>query len=78
MWRATASASALGLEIIGVLAVGWLGGKWVDGKLGTEPWFFGIGLVAGVGAAIKALHRVTKAYKKSLQDDVPPTDDRKP
>jgi hypothetical protein len=31
-----------------------------------------IGLIAGVGAAIKALIRVTRAYQKSLKDDEAP------
>jgi ATP synthase protein I len=71
MWQVAGTAGALGLEILLALAVGFFGGQWLDGKLGTAPWFQWIGLVVGVGAAINALVRITRAYKKSLRDDKP-------
>jgi F0F1-type ATP synthase assembly protein I len=71
MWRAAGHAGSVGLEILLGLAVGYYGGRWLDGKLGTAPWLGWVGIVVGIGVAIKALMRVTKDYKKSL-DDGPP------
>ena len=65
MVRIASHTGAVGLEVALSIAVGYLGGQWLDGKLGTAPWLGYIGLVAGVGAAIKALIRVTRAYQKS-------------
>jgi ATP synthase protein I len=78
MWLVAGSAGALGLEILLALAVGWFGGQWLDRKLGTVPWLQWFGLAVGIGAAIKALVRVTRAYKRSVNDDVPPQQDPKP
>jgi F0F1-type ATP synthase assembly protein I len=77
MWQTAGQAGAVGMEIILAVLVGYLGGQWLDRKLGTGPWFEWIGLVLGVGAAINALVRVTRAYKKSLKDDGAGEDDRK-
>lgn len=66
MWRTAWSTGAIGFEIVVALALGYFGGGWLDGKLGTSPWLRYIGLVAGVGACIKAFIRVTREYKKSI------------
>jgi ATP synthase protein I len=79
MWRIAGNTGSVGLEIAACIAVGYLGGQWLDRRLGTEPWLEWLGLVVGVGAAIKALIRVTRAYKKSLQqEDAPPPEKPKP
>ena len=72
MVRIASTTGAVGLEVVFSIAAGYLGGEWLDGRLGTTPWLKYVGLVAGVGAAIKALIRVTRAYQKSLKDDEPP------
>jgi F0F1-type ATP synthase assembly protein I len=65
MWRVVGSAGAIGFEIAIAIAVGYFGGTFLDKKLGTKPWLMIFGLVAGVGAAIKALVRLTRDYKRS-------------
>jgi ATP synthase protein I len=69
MVRIASTTGAVGLEVALSIAAGYLGGQWLDRKLGTGPWLGYLGLVAGIGAAIKALIRVTRAYQKSLKDD---------
>ena len=51
------------------IAIGYFGGGWLDRKLGTAPWLTYIGFLAGIGAAIKALVRVTRDYRKRFPDD---------
>ena len=77
MWATAGQTGAVGLEIVLAVLVGFLGGQWLDGKLGTAPWFQWFGLAVGIGAAIKALVRVTRAYKKSLKEDAPGKEDPK-
>lgn len=48
---------SIGIEIVVCLAVGFFGGRYLDGKLGTTPWLSIIGFIVGVGAAIKGIHR---------------------
>jgi len=70
MWGIAATTGAVGLEIAVAIGIGYLGGQYLDRKLGTAPWFMWVGFAAGVGAGIKALVRVVRSYKKSLREEV--------
>lgn len=74
MWQVAGSVGAVGLEIALAIALGYFGGQYLDRKFGTGPWLEYVGLVAGIGAAIKALVRVTRAYQKSLSQNQNPDD----
>jgi ATP synthase protein I len=69
MWRLAGSTSAVGIEIAAAIAIGYFGGHYLDRKFGTQPWLMYLGLLAGVGAAINALMRVTRAYRRDLKDE---------
>jgi F0F1-type ATP synthase assembly protein I len=69
MWRVAGTTGAVGIEIVLAVLVGYLGGQWLDRRFGTGPWLKWVGLVAGVGAAIKALVRVVRQYNKTLEED---------
>jgi len=69
MWRVAAETSAVGIEISAAVAIGYFGGEYLDSKFHSTPWLKWIGLGAGIGAAIKALVRVTRKYKRALADD---------
>lgn len=69
MWRIAGSTGAVGFEVAVAIAVGYFGGQWLDQKFGTTPWLTIVGFFAGVGAAIKALVRVTRDYRKKLAQD---------
>ena len=69
MWGVAASTDAVGLEIAVAIGIGYLGGQYLDRKLGVAPWFMWVGFAAGVGAGIKALVRVVRSYKKTLAEE---------
>jgi F0F1-type ATP synthase assembly protein I len=69
MWRLAAETGAVGVEIAVAIALGYLGGTWLDEKFHSTPWLKWIGFAAGLGASVKALARVTRKYKKSLEQD---------
>jgi ATP synthase protein I len=69
LWRLAGSTGAVGIEIAAAIAIGYFGGNYLDHKFGTQPWLMYLGLLAGVGAAIKALVRVTRAYRQDLKDE---------
>jgi F0F1-type ATP synthase assembly protein I len=48
MWRIAASTGAVGIEVAVAIIIGYLGGKFLDRKLGTAPWISYAGLLAGV------------------------------
>jgi ATP synthase protein I len=64
LWRIAGNTGAVGIEIAAAIAIGYFGGNYLDHKLGTQPWLMYVGLLAGVGAAIKALVRVTRMYRR--------------
>jgi F0F1-type ATP synthase assembly protein I len=68
MWRIAGTTGAVGIEIAVAIFIGYLGGRFLDRKLGTEPWISYAGLLAGMGAAIKALLRVIRSYRRDLAD----------
>ena len=71
MWRIAGTTGAVGIEIAAAIVIGYLGGHYLDHKRGTQPWIGYIGLIAGIGAAVKALVRVTRAYKRDQGQDPP-------
>lgn len=71
MWRIAGTTGAVGIEIAVAIIIGYLGGRFLDRKLGTTPWISYAGLLAGMGAAIKALLRVIRTYKRDV-DPQPP------
>jgi ATP synthase protein I len=74
MWRTAGTTGAVGIEIAVAIAIGYFGGNYLDHKFGTQPWLMYLGILAGAGAAIKALVRVTRAYRRDEGD--PREDDR--
>lgn len=64
-----ADVAAVGLEMGGSVAAGFLIGSWVDGELGTGPWGLAFFLVCGFGSAAKAVVRVIRRWKQQIDAD---------
>lgn len=62
-YKAVGSWSTVGLEIVLSMLFGFLGGRWLDGKLGTDPWLSGVGFLFGCAAAVKAVRRTLAEMK---------------
>lgn len=65
MWKIAGRYSAVGIEMAFAVAIGAIGGKWLDDTLGTGPWLGAFGVVIGIGAAVKAIFRVIRQYQQS-------------
>ena len=68
MWRSAGLAGALGIEITLCFLIGGGAGYLLDRKLNTH-WIMYLGLFFGLGAAVKGIMRVVKAYKRELAKD---------
>ena len=68
MWRSAGQAGSLGIEIVVCLLIGGGGGYLLDRKLNTH-WIMYLGLFIGLGAAIKGIVRVAKAYRREIEGD---------
>ena len=61
--RQAARLSAVGIQFAVSIAVGALGGMWLDNKLGTEPWLLVTGIILGAVAAFRDLIQMAKKTK---------------
>jgi F0F1-type ATP synthase assembly protein I len=68
MWRSAGLAGALGIEITLCFLIGGGAGYLLDRKLNTH-WIMYLGLFFGLGAAIKGVMRVVKAYKRETASE---------
>ena len=65
--------AAVGLEMGAAVAIGIVGGYYLDAWLDTKPLFFWIGFVLGFGAAAKAVVDAVKLINKDKKTDEPPS-----
>ncbi|WP_437674354.1 AtpZ/AtpI family protein [Sorangium sp. So ce131] len=59
-WKAVGSYGTVGLEVVLSILVGLFIGRWLDAKLGTDPYLSVLWFFFGLGAAGKAVHRSWK------------------
>ena len=51
---------SVGLELVIATLLGYFGGSWLDGKLGTTPYLTYVGLALGIFAGFKGLYDLAK------------------
>ena len=64
---------SVGIELALSTVIGLLGGRWIDGKLGTSPWLMLLGLVLGVTAGFRSLIRTARRAREETEP--PPSRD---
>lgn len=60
--------STVGLSFVFALILGFGGGLWLDGKLGTTPWLTLSGFVVGLAAGVLNVVRIMKGITKMERD----------
>ncbi|MCA9531584.1 MAG: AtpZ/AtpI family protein [Myxococcales bacterium] len=58
--------STVGIELGVSIAVGVLGGKWLDAHFGTAPYLLWVGFALGLAAGARSLYRVARAAQRSM------------
>lgn len=67
-WKAVGRHGTVGLEIALSVVVGFLGGSWLDRKLGTGGWLTALGVAYGVAAAARALYRAARRATREAEE----------
>ncbi len=69
-YREVAPYLGLGLQLALSILIFLFIGRWVDGKLGTSPWFMLIGaFIGGTGGMIAFIRTVLKLEKKTKAEE---------
>lgn len=68
-WKGVGSYGTIGLEMVLSVLFGLFVGRWLDGKLGTEPYIMLCGFGLGVAAAVRALLRSLREMKRETARD---------
>jgi len=67
--RATGSYATVGLEIVFSIVFGFLLGRWLDGKFGTEPYLLYLGVVLGLVTAVRFVWRAAMRMTQDTATD---------
>jgi len=62
--RAVAVLSGAGFTMAAAVAIGALAGRWLDQRLGTEPWLLIIGFLLGTVAGFIQMARIVAVAGK--------------
>ena len=66
--------ASVGIELAISTVIGLLGGRWLDGKLGTEPWLMIVGLLLGVTAGFRSLFLAARKASRATQSEQNPNE----
>lgn len=64
-WTEAIDVGSIGIEMAAAIAIGFFGGRWLDGQFGTAPVLMWVGLGLGFVAAGRGLYRVAKKYSRT-------------
>lgn len=68
-FKAMGSVGTAGIELAVATIVGFFGGMWLDGLLGTKPWLQWVGLALGLVAGFRNLFQVARKVQQQLSED---------
>lgn len=60
-----ARGMTIAFEFAGSVLLFWLAGRWVDGWLGTEPWFQIVGSLIGWGGGFAQVFYKAKRFEEA-------------
>ena len=68
-WKSYGRYGTVGIELFLSIVVGFLAGRWVDGKVGGHGWFTIGGVVFGLIAGFRAMYKVAKHMLREAERD---------
>ncbi|MBM3497396.1 MAG: AtpZ/AtpI family protein [Armatimonadetes bacterium] len=68
-WASGLELTTVGITLVLATLLGYAGGSWLDGRLGTGPVLGAIGLLLGAAGGFVQLFRVVNAASRRNEDD---------
>ena len=75
-WVQASRFSYVGIFFGVAVFLGFLFGRWLDRKFGTNPWLMIVGVLFGIASGFKELYRLTASYRTDQKSGQKP--DQKP
>ena len=69
--RTLGQLSTVGMSFVLALVMGFGGGYWLDGWLGTKPWLSFIGFFVGLAAGVLNVYRVMQSTNSGPGSSTP-------
>jgi len=66
-WNELGRYGTVGIELLVSMALGYYGGRWLDGKLGGTGWVTGIGAFLGVAVGFYSIWRASQSMERDIQ-----------
>ena len=66
-YRGLGGYGTLGREIVMFLLIGLLGGDWLDGRFGTAPVLFWVGLGFGVAGSVRMIQKALRSMRREAE-----------
>jgi ATP synthase protein I len=63
-WQLIGQLSTIGMSFVFAIVLGFGGGFWLDGLLGTKPWLSFVGFFFGLAAGVLNVYRVLQLSNK--------------
>jgi F0F1-type ATP synthase assembly protein I len=67
-WMAALGVLGVGFFVAGSIILGVIGGRWLDGKMGSEPVWTIVGLVLGIVVAFYGVYVMVRPFIRNEQD----------
>jgi len=68
-FRSVGELSTVGFTLVFAILIGYFGGKWIGGKLGSSFWGSIIGFMIGVAAGFRELFRTAMKYIRQMEKE---------
>ncbi len=62
VFQALALTTTIGMELAITVSLGYYGGKYLDAKFATEPWFLLAGVLIGLAVGVVGIHKTLQVY----------------
>ena len=64
-WQLIGQLSTIGMSFVFAIVLGFGGGFWLDGVLGTKPWLSFVGFFFGLAAGVLNVYRVLQLSNRA-------------